>query len=269
MMKKMNQFLLLGLMSCSILASTQNCLDAQNIEDGVAQQASLQETILSLDAKFWSAYNTCDLESYETFFTADLEFYHDKGGLTTPLSKLMEQTRNYRCSENNKRLRRESKVGTIQVFPLQNYGAIISGEHFFYQQENDKEETLIEQAKFLHVWHFNEDQWKMTRVISYDHEPVSENIFKDQIEVPDEILRDYIGKYRGPDTDNIEITLEGSTLKINAGNGPQDIFPESRTLFFSKKRPLTFEFINNNDGKTIKMIVRENNQIVEEAAKID
>ena len=63
MMKTMNQFLLLGLLSCTILVSTQDSLNAQNI-DGVTQHGSLQKTILSLDAKFWSAYNTCDLEAF-------------------------------------------------------------------------------------------------------------------------------------------------------------------------------------------------------------
>jgi hypothetical protein len=50
----------------------------------------ITQTILRMDSLFWLAYNTCDVEKMATFFTDDLEFYHDKGGLTTTVASLME-----------------------------------------------------------------------------------------------------------------------------------------------------------------------------------
>ena len=42
----------------------------------------LTRTIPALDAAFWTAYNTCDVAAMPPFFTEDVEFYHDKGGIT-------------------------------------------------------------------------------------------------------------------------------------------------------------------------------------------
>ncbi|MGO4780143.1 nuclear transport factor 2 family protein, partial [Lysobacter sp. 2RAB21] len=42
--------------------------------------AALRQTIAALDAKVFDAYNRCDLETFEQYFSPDVEFYHDKGG---------------------------------------------------------------------------------------------------------------------------------------------------------------------------------------------
>ena len=42
----------------------------------------LSRTIGSLDSALFDAYNECDLEKFATFFTDDVEFYHDQGGVT-------------------------------------------------------------------------------------------------------------------------------------------------------------------------------------------
>ena len=42
----------------------------------------LFQTIQSLDAKLFDAYNHCDLEKFGALLADDLEFYHDKGGLS-------------------------------------------------------------------------------------------------------------------------------------------------------------------------------------------
>ncbi|WP_157717331.1 hypothetical protein [Christiangramia echinicola] len=47
-------------------------------------------------------------------------------------------------------------------------GAVLSGEHLFYIQEENSE-RLDGQAKFNHLWLLKEGEWKMHRVLSYDH----------------------------------------------------------------------------------------------------
>jgi len=103
-----------------------------------ADPKELTQTILKLDSAFWRAYNACDVDAMKLYFTDDIEFYHDKGGLTTPLSKLIESMKEGLCGNANFRLRREAVEGTVKVFPLNNYGAIISGEHVFYINEGGK-----------------------------------------------------------------------------------------------------------------------------------
>lgn len=136
----------------------------------------LTAVILHEDSLFWKTYNECDTAQARNFFTEDVEFYHDKGGLTKGRENLMATVKKNLCSNENFRLRREAVAGSVQVFPLENggviYGAILSGEHVFYIWGKDKAEYLDGRARFTHVWLLQTDGgWKMSRILSYDHRP--------------------------------------------------------------------------------------------------
>jgi hypothetical protein len=131
----------------------------------------LTETILHLDSLFWQAYNTCDVDKMATFFTDDMEFYHDKGGLTTTRATLMAVTQKGMCGNSSLRLRREPVKGSAKVFAMNNYGAVLIGEHVFYILEKGKADRLDGRARFTHIWRFKDNEWKMHRVLSYDHGP--------------------------------------------------------------------------------------------------
>ncbi len=239
------------------------------ISVGQAQDnTSLKQTILDLDKKFWESYNTCDLTTFQTFFVEDFEFYHDKGGLTSGLTTMMSSVKNGLCNSENPRVRREVVEGTVEVFPLNNYGAIITGEHVFYVIEKGKKERLAEIAKFTHVWQHKNELWKMTRVLSYDHQPAPQNTDKKAISLSDEILNKYIGTYQAPQTGTVVITKKDNLLEIKAGQMQAIVYPQTETLFFHKQSPLTFEFMKDGKGVISKMIVRENGQIAEEALKV-
>jgi len=132
----------------------------------------IEPIILDLDKQFWESYNNCDINNFKTFFIEDFEFYHDKDGLTLGLSKLMKTVEDGLCKKENPKVRREAVKGTIHVYPLNNYGAIISGEHVFYVTEKGEEEKRTQIAKFTHVWQYKNQKWKMTRVLSYDHQSI-------------------------------------------------------------------------------------------------
>ncbi len=46
--------------------------------------------ILHLDSGFWNAYNRCDTSAFKNYLQEDVEFYHDKGGITTGAAALIE-----------------------------------------------------------------------------------------------------------------------------------------------------------------------------------
>ena len=135
-----------------------------------ATLAELEAKIIALDAEAFEAYNTCDLEKSRTFFTDDLEFYHDKGGFSKGVDKLMEAMRNNICNNQNRKVIRKPVDGTFKVYPLEGYGAILTGDHAFYAVENGTEQKTGT-AKFTHVWLLKDGTWKMARVLSYDHKP--------------------------------------------------------------------------------------------------
>ena len=122
-----------------------------------------------------------------SFFTDDLEFYHDKNGLTSTRAALIEETRKGLCGNPNWRLRREAVMGTIKVFSLNDYGAILSGEHYFYIDENGKPEYRDGLAKFTHVWRVKDNEWKMHRVLSYDHHPAPSTNVRKAIMIADDV----------------------------------------------------------------------------------
>lgn len=131
-------------------------------------EKALEDKIIALDKEAFDCYNTCNLEKARTFFTDDLEFYHDKGGFTKGVDKLIEALKNNICSDPERKVLRKPVQGTFKVFPLEGYGAILIGDHDFYTVENGVEKKTGT-AKFTHVWLLKDGYWKMARVLSYDH----------------------------------------------------------------------------------------------------
>ena len=139
--------------------------------NGAPVPQELYDEIASLDSSFFEAYNTCNLAKIETFFTEDLEFYHDKSGLTTTRKSAMEIMKNSLCGDPGNRVRRELVKGSLQVYPMNNYGALAIGEHRFYLTQKGQKEKLDGIAKFANLWQKKDGQWRMSRVLSYDHKP--------------------------------------------------------------------------------------------------
>lgn len=132
--------------------------------DKIKSQEELVKVITALDASLFEAYNTCDLANFASFFTDDVEFYHDQGGVTLGKAKLTESVKNNICGK----VTRELLKGTLQVHPMKGIGAVEMGTHLFHHPGHDDTEPLGE-GKFIHLWTYKDNAWKVTRVISYDH----------------------------------------------------------------------------------------------------
>ena len=125
---------------------------------------SLFETIRTLDAQLFDAYNHCDLEKLGSFLADDLEFYHDVTGLTRTREANIEAVKNNICGK----VTRVLVPGSLEVYPLKDFGAVEIGVHRFHHPGKDDAEPLGE-AKFIHIWRNQDGIWKITRVISFDH----------------------------------------------------------------------------------------------------
>lgn len=130
------------------------------------QPDSLYQTIKRMDSLLFEAFNKCDTAASRVFFTNDLEFYHDKGGLTG-YEENMRSIRK-RCSSNYI-VRRELVPGTMEVFPIKDYGAIQLGNHRFYFKNQGEAEQLDGTFRFVHVWKNENGRWRIARVVSFDH----------------------------------------------------------------------------------------------------
>jgi hypothetical protein len=132
---------------------------------GAAVTDELFQTIASLDSELFASasYDRCDIEKFKSFFAEDVEFYHDKTGLTVGSQTVADQIKQNICGK----VRRELVAGTLEVYPMHGYGAVEMGVHRFYQPKVGIEATG--EAKFIHLWQNKDGVWRITRVISYDH----------------------------------------------------------------------------------------------------
>lgn len=130
--------------------------------------AKLYSEILFADSCLFDAFNRCDSINYKKYFTNDLEFYHDRGGLTVSLqSELKSFIEN--CG-TDLHLRRELIKSAVEVHPIKGYGAVQIGMHRFYHRNKEGIEKFNGTYKFIHIWQKKNGQWKIARVISYGHD---------------------------------------------------------------------------------------------------
>jgi uncharacterized protein (TIGR02246 family) len=128
---------------------------------------ALYDRIAALDAAMFAAYNKCDIDKVGTFFVEDLEFYHEKGGLTLTRDAILALMRKNLCGADSNRVRREVVEGSMEVRPINNYGAVQTGEHRFYLTQKGQAEKIDGIGKFVMLWREKDGEWKISRVISY------------------------------------------------------------------------------------------------------
>ena len=115
---------------------------------------------------FFDAYNNCQLAKMESYFTRDVEFYHDQSGLSR-LAGVMDALRKNICGK----VRRDPVPGSLEVYPLKGYGVVATGLHRFCDSRKHHicREGNSGDAKFVTLWRKQNGRWRMSRVVSYDH----------------------------------------------------------------------------------------------------
>ncbi|MBK5270065.1 MAG: nuclear transport factor 2 family protein [Bacteroidia bacterium] len=148
----------------AILLSAINILTAQYNQALIVKDGDLFMEIAHMDSVVFNAFNTRDIEKFKTLFTGDLEFYHDKGGLTN-----YDHTIDFlkTTTKLNNQLKRELVKGSLEVYPIPGYSALEIGAHTFCHLENGKQDCGT--FKFVQIWQKKNGEWKISRVVSYGH----------------------------------------------------------------------------------------------------
>lgn len=167
---KMHGHALLASIFFTLAASGAGAVKPASNPENSADRASLFGTISTLDAAFFGAFNSCSspdqLKKHASYLNPNVEFYHDKGGVTWTRQDYIEKTRENVCGH----FRRVLTAGSMEVFPIEGYGAIEEGRHAFCEIKSDK---CFGEAKFLIVWHHSSEGWEITRVFSYGHHAIN------------------------------------------------------------------------------------------------
>lgn len=142
-----------------------------------AAETTLTEKMQRLDTDLFNAFNLCadeqQLAIHASYFSADVEFYHDNGGVTWDRDSMIANTKKHACGNYTRQLDKES----FRAHPIKNFGAITEGVHTFCQSKieyasdkNKNDKKLCDgKADFVMVWRQNDGKWQVTRVLSYGH----------------------------------------------------------------------------------------------------
>jgi Domain of unknown function (DUF4440) len=161
-----NSFIVLIILVLNTSCSSSKKNETSDLSRHSPVSNELYNEIAGMDSVIFDAFNTHDLEKLKTIFSENLEFYHDKDGLAG-----YEQTINNLKSLFEKNLhtglRRDLVKGSLEVYPIKDYGAVEICLHRFCHVENGKDDCGV--FKNIMIWQNKNGAWKVTRVISYDH----------------------------------------------------------------------------------------------------
>ena len=136
----------------------------------VARQAAAQtygplfNEIAHLDSLQFGAFNARNLDQLMQYFDTSLELYQDNTGVRN-----YDQTKQAFGSlfKMDYVLSRKLVPGSMEVYPIKDYGAIETGQHIFSHIENGKPQAGT--FKFMQIWQKKDGVWRVTREITYGH----------------------------------------------------------------------------------------------------
>lgn len=230
-----------------------------------------EQEVRAADARYWQAFNTCDLREMEDLFTDDVEFYHDRTGLTASKAAVIESLRKGPCNSPALHLRREEAKESVRFHPLAGGFALLSGIHRFHVTEAGKPEHLDGQAEFTNLWQSIDGHWRMRRVFSYAHGPVAYIPPSTHLTLSPGALAAFAGKYHGKTVGDITVMAIDDGLALTAGPLRVTLRAESSTVFVAMERDLCFEFSAAAEAQPEAMVltVREHGTVVETAQRVD
>ncbi|UKN02274.1 hypothetical protein K6119_01915 [Paracrocinitomix mangrovi] len=155
----------------------------------VYSYSNLYRVLKEQDSIFFErCFNECDLEYLNNHITEDLKFFHDQSGYQNK-EVFLDNTLKYICSDFEKKPIRLLDENSLAVSPLFNngklYAAIQTGIHHFFLRQENKDDVWTSSAKFTHVWVIDDEKWKLSVVLSYNHNNElneSQNLEKDPFE---------------------------------------------------------------------------------------
>lgn len=160
--KKTNMPHMVNVIMLFILFLSREVIAQTNSED--PKMDLLKTEILKMDSLLFDvAFNQCDAAQFKKIIADDVEFYDDRFGLN--VSKENEiKSLNAKCARPEKLTR---KLNSCTIDKLGDFGAVQIGEHTFYI-DGKPEGT----GKFIHIWERKDKDWKLKRIVSYEHRPI-------------------------------------------------------------------------------------------------
>jgi hypothetical protein len=240
-----------------------------SLTHAAAPDAGWESAVRSFDDAYWAAYNRCDIKALHAMNADDLEFYHDLGGVLRGPAQFDNAMTTNICGNPSRKVRREAIAGTVQVFALKQngalYGAVIEGNHRFYNATPGAPEVLTERGRFSSLLILKDGAWKLARAISYAHASVQLETRLAEVTAATRSLDLLAGSYTARDKMVLTVKPAGNRLMVTAGGSTFELYPTSENNFAMKERDIKVAFTVDGAGKGQALVVRERGAIVAEA----
>ncbi|WP_299434490.1 DUF3471 domain-containing protein [uncultured Aquimarina sp.] len=215
-----------------------------SITNGYTQTKS--DILLTLKAKdsllFEVGFNQCNLVQIEKLIAHDIEFYHDRDGITKSREKFIASIKNNLCSSGKNMINRVLDDSSFEVFPLYKngelYGAIQNGSHRFGQT----------QATYSHLWLIEKQQWKLSRVLSYNHHQDQNISITESLKLSIDELKQYVGEYKFSPEFILTVSLKDGQLYGESQGQGVKINCYDKHKFIDDERTHDLEFLLNQHG---------------------
>ena len=153
------------LLMCSMLLAFLNGARAQQPgPPAPARFPELYREVMKQDSLMFRTFNARDLEGLGKRFDPALEIFQDNTGYRN-YAQTMDAFAGLFAQPYT--LTRTLLPATVEIYPIKDYGAIMTGSHRFCHVENGREECAT--FKFVHIWKQGKDGWVVSRIITYDH----------------------------------------------------------------------------------------------------
>lgn len=143
-----------------------------HLRPGAAPTPEMTAAIGQADHDLFAAvFDQCDTAKVEAMLTDDFRFVHDKDGESTRAQFVanLEGHCARLATKEDFPARRELVPESLEVWPIDKYGALEIGVHKFYARLPGKPEELTETGNFMTLWKKVGDKWLMAESISYGH----------------------------------------------------------------------------------------------------
>ena len=237
-----------------------------------AEYDSLRTKIIETMNRYYKAKQLWDRAKIDSLTHNDYQYLHDLNGDYTP--KAVQGERFFLPPDKKSLFGRGNRPipGTIKVFPINRYMALLTMRTVYtnvrYTDGAVFDLGIVDQI--LEFKELEDGRWQVSRHYSVDHHPDYNGNQADRkaIKVDKEVLKEYVGKYKVSYDLYLTVNLTDDGLKLNLNTtdneiteGPFDLFPESKTVYFRKNKWVdwVYEFKKGDDG-VMSLTVHLNNQ---------
>ena len=129
----------------------------------------LNHQIIAFDTSLYSQTVACNKSEPPSIYDKNVEIYDGKNGLLS-LTDLFSP----KYFETCEKYKVEPAFESLAVYPLNNFGAILTGKQSHQKKQGAYFKTTSTN-QYIHVYKYEQNEWKISRVFTYDSIPGSKS----------------------------------------------------------------------------------------------